>query len=116
MLAYKIVEVRRSELCTIRRNCAEWELPVLQAVHAEVTVIGDTFINREPPPAEDEYIRLTTMYKDSVDPGGNKGPPFVAMVYGTHQAGLKALRAAIEAATIPDVSLDDLVGDISAGG
>lgn len=112
MLTYNIVDVRRSELCTIRRNCAAWELPILQAVHAEVTVIGEVFLNREPPPAEDEYIRLTTMYKDSADAGGNKGPPYVAMVYGTHQAGIKALRAAIEAATIPDVELDDLVGDI----
>jgi hypothetical protein len=116
MLIYKLVDIRRSELCIIRKAVAQWELPILEAMHDGITVIdGDVLLNRPVPEADAEYMRLGTLYKTTTTDNGDQGIPYVGSVYGQHAAGINALRKAIEDATVEDVAEDDLIGDISAG-
>jgi hypothetical protein len=117
MLIHKLVDIRRSELCIIRKAVAQWELPILEAMHEGITVHdGEQLLDREPPEASGEYMRLETLYKNTTNDNGDQGIPYVASVYGQHAAGINALRKAIEAATVSSiVDEDDLIGEISAG-
>lgn len=116
MLAYKVVDIRRSELCVIRKAVAAWELPILEAMHEGLTVHGDDqLVDRPTPDAAAEYERLTALYKHTTNANGDQGVPYVSSVYGTHGDGVRALSRAIKAATIDTVD-DDLIGDLSAGG
>lgn len=112
---YVRVHVRRSELHTTETAVPLWELPVLQAVHGDVTVIGETLVEREPPSASEEFERLLKRYKQSRTDDGALSLPYVATVYGQFGVGEKALERAIREATFVDD--DDLVGVlVSAGG
>jgi hypothetical protein len=84
------IEIRRSELCTIRALFAPWELPLLQMVHgmADVAVKGEVD-NDVPYPtsAAAEYARLAQVY--GTEEGENH--PRVTAAYGGGQGGHMAL-------------------------
>jgi hypothetical protein len=110
--------VRVSELQTSPYCVPEWEFPILQAVHGPeaMTQDGGAVIEKKNLSAEGEYERLERRYKYSEDENGNRGPPYVAAVYGQFATGISNLRRAMEAATVADAPVDDLIGAISAGG
>ncbi len=96
-ILYQKLDVRASELTTIRVEVAAWESPVLQAVHGDdVSFVSESVIDdKEAPEAGDEFARLVVRYKAE----GEEGVPPVAAVYGQFGPGIAALQKAIEAAT-----------------
>jgi len=107
------VIVVRDAALQIPQNVPAWELPILEAVHTTVTVTGESLFDREPPAAEDEFVRLRTKYGRSENEDGSKGLPFVEAVYGQHGIGIGRLRDAIKAATVEE-STEDLLGAATA--
>lgn len=109
MLKHIIVDIRRSETTTVRKDYPTWEIPVLKAVHGEdnVTEVGDRLVDRNPPEAADEFQRLAERYRRSRSEDGSLALPYVALVYG--QMGVQRLEAAIRAAVTeaPEGSLVD---------
>ena len=125
MLKYVKVEVRLSELNTVHKSVAAWELPVLEAVQAnspkggELTVIGETLVSRPAPDAAGEFQRLSNLYGLSVNPDNSPGIPYVADVYGQFGVGSGKLAQAIKAAVVEDTAQaesDDLLGPVSSVG
>lgn len=120
MLKFKIAQIRISERHTQQVIVAEWELPILQAMHADVQETGETLVNRKPPGAEDEFNRLVNRYKSVVNEDGSKGLPYAVSVYGQFGVGTKALERAIAAATVETpaegpyqtIDISDLLGGI----
>ncbi len=100
MLKFQTVDIRISERHTQQVKVAEWEVPLLEAVHHDVSVVAESLVNRTPPGAEDEYVRLQNRYKHSVNEDGSRGLPHVAAVYGQFGVGTKSLARAIAAATV----------------
>lgn len=98
-IRYAKAEVRLSETHTRPVTLAEWELPILQAVHGTaVTITGET-VEKEVdhlPDAGDEFARLAARYRG--ESGGDT--PYVAMVYGTFGPGIAKLAEAIERAVV----------------
>lgn len=96
-ILFQKLDVRTSELSTIRVHVAAWESPVLQAVHGDnVTFVSESVLeDRVAPDAGDEFVRLSNRYKGETD----EVPPFVTAVYGQFGPGVTALQKAIEAAT-----------------
>ncbi len=99
----------------------EWEVPLLEIVHASggpegsnptVTRIGERLVTRDPPAAADEYKRLQERYKRTTNEDGSPGPIVVAQVYGAYGVGQSRLRAAIEAATV-EVSEDEGIAELA---
>jgi hypothetical protein len=118
MLKYIKCEVRLSELNTIHKSVAAWEYPVLEAVQAnspkggEITIIGETLVNRPEPDAAGEFQRLSNLYGQAASQGGAAGLPYVATVYGQFGVGQAALARAIAAAVVEDPAAS-LLGDDS---
>lgn len=106
MLIYKTVDIRRSELCIIHKDIAAWELPILEAMHDGVTVTGDKLVRRDAPTTQAEFQRLTALYKDSTNPNGDKGIPFVESVYGQGRIGMQNLQRAIDESVVEDPADD----------
>lgn len=100
MLKFQTLAIRISERHTQQVTVAEWEVPLLEIVHSDVSVVSESLVKRDPPAAEDEYVRLQNRYKSSVNEDGSKGLPYIATVYGQFGIGTKALGRAIEAATV----------------
>jgi hypothetical protein len=95
-IQFKTIDIRRSENTTIRKDVPAWEVPVLEAVHGDVTVIDDLSVSSPiGPNANDEYMRLSNLYKNTKNEDGSQGVPFVAAVYGQFQQGIEALGEAI---------------------
>lgn len=115
MIKAYVLRVRRNESVTVEATYPAWELPILEAVHPETTVVSETTIDRDPPGAEEEYTRLENRYKHSTDENGAKSLAFVAAVYGQFNGGVQRLQAAIDAATVgehaPAHDVDALMGD-----
>jgi hypothetical protein len=113
MIVYKTVDIRRSELAIIHKDVAAWELPILEAMHDSVAVSGDKLVRRAVPTAIAEFQRLTALYKDSTNPNGDKGIPFVESVYGQGRIGMQNLQRAIDDAVVEDepeaVEVEDLL-------
>jgi hypothetical protein len=110
--------VRVSELQTTPFCVPEWEFPILQAVHnpEAMTLDGEAVIEKRNITPETEYERLERRYKFSEDDNGNRGPLYVAAVYGQFMTGVRNLARAIESATVADQPVDDLLGSVSVGG
>jgi len=95
-ILYQKLDIRTSELQTVRVEVAAWESPVLQAVHGEnASFVSESVIDREAPEAADEFARLAERYKGETE----DSPPFITLVYGQFGPGIAALQKAIEAAT-----------------
>lgn len=96
------VEIRRSELSTIRSTVPAWELPLLRAVHgvANLTPVEEGKKDAPLPETEPEFERLANRYGRERKDDGSVGDPIVEAVYGKFEAGLMALRRNIDAAAI----------------
>jgi len=95
-ILYQKLDIRTSELQTVRVEVAAWESPVLHAVHGEnASFVSESVIDREAPEAADEFARLAERYKGETE----DSPPFITLVYGQFGPGIAALQKAIEAAT-----------------
>jgi hypothetical protein len=106
---YVLADVRLSETHTQRVLVAEWELPVLQAVHGtSVKQIETQTVSREKEvDAADEFTRLADRYgADAPDQ-----PPYIAAIYGIFGPGVAALEKAIKAATVQE-PVADAEGDL----
>lgn len=84
-----IVSVRRDETHTQHLNVPPWEIEIMKAVHgsAAITVLGETFADRELSTPEEEYDRLVRRYGIDAD----TETPYVSQVYGLYAAGIRAL-------------------------
>lgn len=109
MIRHVIVEIRRNEGATIQNSFAQWEIPVLRAVHGvdAVKEVGERLVDRELPDPADEFQRLMNRYKRSRNEDGSKGTPYVHQVYG--EFGEQKLAEAIQAAYC-EAPEGDLVG------
>lgn len=111
MIRHVTVEIRRNETVSLVNSFPQWEIPVLKAVHGDdaVVVKGEKLVNREPPEAQDEFVRLNDRYKRARNEDGSLGTPFVHMVYG--ELGVDRLARAIED-SITEAPEGDLVGEV----
>lgn len=103
MLRFTVLKIRSSEHTTFRVEAAAWEVPLLQAVHADeeggpgnVEEIGDFLVDREAPNAADEFKRLADRYKKLA----GADVSVVASVYGQFNGGVSGLARAIADATV----------------
>lgn len=112
MLKYVEVEIRRSEMSTVVKQVAEWELPILEVMHGEPKHIRDIPVDRPEPSAKEEMERLQNAYGVTRDENGVRGITYVESVYGQHRPGIQALERAIRAAnmSMPQTYVDDLLG------
>ena|SRR6266853_552696 len=113
-MSIKALELRivRNELATFVEWFPAWELPILEAMHQSVTVIGQSiFDDRNPPDVQEEYNRLQTRYGRTTNEDGSRGLPYVAAVYGQFNVGYSRLGDAIKAATVdtPPADASDLL-------
>jgi hypothetical protein len=93
-MRYVTVKVTRDTNHSHAGDVAPWEIPILELIHdsGNVTELGDVTVDRDPPEAHDEYVRLESRYGRDVE----KGMSYVAQIYGQAGAGVRALQAAIE--------------------
>lgn len=102
-ILFKEVRIRmRDGASIITKRVPSWEVPVLQAVWPETQELRDTVGERESVSVSGEFGRLMAVYGSESNEGGERGLPHVAAVYGQHGAGQAALRAAIQAAVLPE--------------
>lgn len=107
-IKFFVLKIRSSEHTTFRTETVAWEVPILEAVHADpndgdtgeqagsnVEVLGEFLVDRDPPNAADEFRRLANKYKR---PGSDIS--VVASVYGNHGVGVQGLARAIADATV----------------
>lgn len=100
------VRITRSELHSIVEDYPTWEVPLIQAVHEQVQVIGEGVRSGGVlPNPEEEYERLNNRYPRQKNDDGSLGIASVAAVYGHHQVGVQALKRAIKEAEMPEDSL-----------
>lgn len=128
-IKFFVLKIRSSEHTTFRTETAAWEVPILEAVHADandgdtgeqassnVEVVGEFLVDREPPAAADEFRRLANKYRS---PEGT-GISYVASVYGNHGVGVQGISRAIKEATVdgeassPPDAVDPVKVDLSA--
>lgn len=108
------VSVKRNETFTAVDTFPLWEVSLLRAIHNEVEVLEETTLNRAPPVAAEEYMRLENRYRHSTDDNGARSITYVAAVYGQHDIGLQRLQEAIDKATVADsVEADGLLGEVA---
>jgi hypothetical protein len=100
---YKEIRIRMGGgTSEVSKRVPEWEVPVIQALHVEVTEVRDTCHDTEETPSvSGEFGRLREAYGAERVEGGTKGLPYVEAIYGQHGAGLAALRRAMEGARLP---------------
>ena len=110
MIKGYLLRVRRNESVTVEASYPAWERAIIEAVHPETSVVREVTIDRAPPIAEDEYVRLENRYKHTTEENGSKGVSFVAAVYGQYQGGMQRLQEAIDAAAVVETA-DSLMGD-----
>ena len=111
MIRHVKVQIRRNETVSLVNSFPAWEIPVLKAVHGDdaVEVIGERLVDRPPPDAQDEFVRLNDRYRRARNEDGSLGTPFLHQVYG--ELGVDRLRAAIEDA-VTEAPEGDLVGEV----
>jgi hypothetical protein len=119
MIRHIRLEIRKDEHTTLPVSVPEWELPILEVVHGPDNVkhVGEKLVDRQPPEAHDEFVRLTNRYGKSEQDDGTKGPYFTHIVWG--QLGKAKLEEAIQAAVVaaPEGNLvDDSEEPISSVG
>lgn len=100
-IKHSVVDIRRSELSTIRVIVPNWEVPVLEALHGGgVTIIQEQEVEREAPDARAELERLAGRYGKERKEDGSLGDPIAVNVYGKHQAGIMSMQQNINAAVV----------------
>jgi hypothetical protein len=101
---YKEIRIRmQSGASEVAKRVPEWEVPVIQAIHPEITEIRDTCHEMAGPVSVSrEYDRLREAYGAERAEGGTKGIPYVEAVYGQHAAGHNALKQAMLTARLPE--------------
>ena len=105
------LKIRRKELAEFVETFAAWELPILEAMHHTVEIVGETTWDREAPETQDEYKRLETRYGRTTNEDGSRGLPYVAAVFGQFNVGMQRLGDAIKAATVvTPTDVSDLMG------
>lgn len=111
MIRHITVDIRRNETMLLRQSFPQWEIPVLKAVHGDdaVTVVGEKLVDRVPPDAQDEFVRLNDRYKRSRNEDGSLGTPFLHLVYG--ELGVHRLQDAIND-SVTEAPEGDLVGEV----
>lgn len=111
MIRHVTVEIRRNETVSLVNSFPQWEIPVLKAVHGDDAVVekGEKLVNREPPEAQDEFVRLNDRYRRARNDDGSLGTPFVHQVYG--ELGVDRLARAI-ADSVTEAPEGDLVGEV----
>jgi len=105
------VLIRRDATLAIPQTVAAWEVPLLEAAHDTVEVVGERILDRGPPETDDEFVRLGNKYGRSENEDGSKGLPFVEAVYGQHGIGRGRLAEAIKAATVAEEPVEALLGE-----
>ncbi len=101
-IRYQEIEVRmHSGNAIVRITVPEWEVPVVQAIHPEVSVIRDVVREREAPSVSSEMTRLQAAYGAERQEGGFTGVTFAESVYGQHAVGTNALKRAMQGAVLP---------------
>jgi len=104
MLRYVKVSIRRSELATVQKDMPMWELPLVESIFPSgVEVLEEFYLDGNTPKAQDEYERLNSVYRQSVEDDGSRGIAHVAAVYGQFGPGTQALRRAIAENTVAEV-------------
>lgn len=100
-MRYVKVKVKRDVHTVYNRAVPEWEVPVLAFIFEEGNIenLGEFEpVDRDFPEPGMEFDRLTRAY--GADP--QSGVPFVASVYGQAQAGIRALKQAMDAARLEE--------------
>lgn len=115
MLKYVEVDIRRSEMSTVRKQVAEWEVPILDVMHGQngpIAVVREIPVDRPAPTGQEEMERLRSTYGVTRDENGMRGITYVESVYGQHRPGVQTLERAIQAAQMdmPQTYADDLLG------
>jgi hypothetical protein len=102
-LRYKKIEVRMQQGASIVQiDVPEWTVPVIQAIHPEVTEISDVVVDMPTPSVSREMNRMKVTYGAEREEGGFTGIAYVEAVYGQNALGLAALKRAMQAAVLPD--------------
>lgn len=102
-LRYKKIEVRMQAGASIAQiDVPEWVVPVIQAIHPEVTEISDVVVDMPTPSVSREMNRMKVTYGSEREEGGFTGIAYAEAVYGQHAIGLAALRKAMQAAVLPN--------------
>jgi hypothetical protein len=114
-MQFRKVNILRDETTSVLALVAEWEVPLLEAVHGEERLtIGELVEakNREwPTDARSEFGRLGSLY--GTTGSGDNALSFVERVYGAGSIGVKNLeRAMAEArgAKRPKKGTEELIG------
>lgn len=127
-MKFKRVEVRirmRDGATVIQRRVPAWEVPVLEAVHPETSVVNGDLVGEsedgKPLSVQSEVDRLTASYGYERDTNGTAGGTYFAAAYGAAGAGYQALKRAMQNAVLPDdaevtpeYSSPELRGDVLA--
>jgi hypothetical protein len=101
-MAIKLLNVKVfRDQTTIVEWIRAWELPMLEAIHHNVEVVGEGVSNRTLPDPTDEYQRLLTRYGRTTNEDGSRGIPYVAAVFGQFQVGTTRLAEAMKASEVP---------------
>lgn len=101
-IQYKKIEVRmQSGASIVQIDVPGWAVPIIQAIHPEVTEIKDIVVDRDPPSVSREMQRLKTTYGAEREEGGFTGVAYVEAVYGQHAIGMNALKRAMQACVLP---------------
>ena len=101
-LRYKKVKIRMQQGASeLEKIVPEWEVPIIQAIHPEVSEVSDVVVESAAPSVSEEYQRLQNAYGAEREEGGLTGMAYIESVYGQHAAGLQALRRAMQAAVLP---------------
>lgn len=85
----------------IHRKVPVWEVPVLEAIHNDVSVVREIVVECPTPSSDAEYDRLLAAYGNIVNEDGTIGQPCVTAVYGSLGEGRRRLRAAMQEAVLP---------------
>lgn len=111
MITTVTVDIRRSEMTTIRVTVPSWEVPIIQALHgrANIAPAGEGQKAIDVPDAEVEFERLSARYGRERREDGSLGMPLCEAVYGQFQPGIMNLQRNIEASVAKAAT-------VSAGG
>jgi hypothetical protein len=127
-LKYQEIEIRMQQGASmVKLRVPAWETPVLQSMHEEVTILRDVCEERDAPSVSAEMGRLKVAYGAERKEGGFTGIPYVEGVYGQNQAGVQALKQAMQSCVMPKDSIvtpyalppelrQDLLQALSEGG
>jgi hypothetical protein len=99
---YKKIKIRMQQGASeLEKIVPEWEVPIVQAVHPEVSEVSDVVVESAALSVSEEYQRLQNAYGAEREEGGLTGMAYIEAVYGQHGAGQQALKRAMQGAILP---------------